>query len=213
MKLYYSPGACSLSPHIVASEAGIAVELVKVDLGTKTVATEGDFWAINPKGYVPTLELDNGEVLTEGPAIVQYLADLRPEKHLAPANGTLARVRVQETLNYVTAEIHKTYSPLFRPDTLPTVREERLAYLKKRYALLDKQLAGRDYLFGSQFSIADAYLFTVTRWAHAVKLDLSEFPNLQAFQKRVAERPGVRAALQAEGLLTPSQAGGQTKVA
>ena len=213
MKLYYSPGACSLSPHIVAQEAGIPLQLVKVDLGTKTVAREGDFWAVNPKGYVPTLELDDGEVLTEGPAIVQYLADLKPDKHLAPANGTLARARVQEALNYVTSEIHKTYSPLFRPDTLAAVREERLAYLKKRYALLDQQLAGRDYLFGKQFTVADAYLFSVTRWAHAVKLDLSEFANLQAFQKRVADRPGVQAALKAEGLIAPSQAGGQTKVA
>ena len=213
MKLYYSPGACSLSPHIVAAEAGIPVQLVKVDLGTKTVSTEGDFWAVNPKGYVPVLGLDDGEVLTEGPAIVQYLADLRPEKHLAPANGTLERARVQETLNYITSEIHKTYSPLFRPDAPASVRDERLAYLKKRYALLDKQLAGREYLFGKQFTIADAYLFTVTRWAHAVKLDLSEFANLQAFQKRVADRPAVQTALRDEGLLTPSQASGKSKVA
>ncbi len=213
MKLYYSPGACSLSPHIVAAEAGIPVQLVKVDLSTKTVAKEGDFWAINPKGYVPAIELDSGEVLTEGPAIVQYLADQKPAAKLAPANGTLARARLQETLNYITAEIHKSYSPLFRPDTLQSVRDERVAYLKKRYALIDTQLAGKQYLFGDQFTVADAYLFTVTRWAHAVKLDLSEFAALQAFQKRVAERPAVQAALKAEGLLSPSHEGAKSKVA
>ncbi len=201
MKLFYSPGACSLSPHIVAREAGIDLELVKVDTKTKTIAAEGDYWNVNPKGYVPAIEVDNGEVLTEGPAIVQYLADLKAESNLAPANGTWARTRLQETLNYITSEIHKSYSPLFRPDVLPAVREERLAYLKKRYALLDKQLAGRNYLFGDQFTVADAYLFVVTNWARGVKLDLSDFVNLQAFQKRVAARPAVRAAMQAEGLI------------
>ena len=201
MKLYYSPGACSLSPHIVAREAGIDLELVKVDTKTKTVAAEGDYWTVNPKGYVPAIEADNGEVLTEGPAIVQYLADLKPESQLAPANGTWARTRLQETLNYITSEIHKSYSPLFRPDLLPAVREERLAYLKKRYALLDRQLEGRNFLFGDQFTIADAYLFAVTNWARGVKLDLSDFPNLRAVQKRVAARPAVRAAMQAEGLI------------
>ncbi len=136
MKLYYAPGACSLSPHIVANEAGIPLDLVKVDMKTKTVAREGDFWDVNPKGYVPALELDDGEVLTEGPAIVQYLADLVPAAAaLAPPNGSFERVRLQETLNYLTSEIHKSYSPLFKPDVLPAVREERLAYLTKRYAL------------------------------------------------------------------------------
>jgi glutathione S-transferase len=212
MKLYYSPGACSLSPHIVAAEAGIPLELVKVDTGTKTIAVEGDYWAVNPKGYVPALGLDDGEVLTEGPAIVQYLADLKPEAKLAPANGTFARVRLQELLNYITSEIHKAYSPLFNPKTPPDVREERLAYLRKRYGLLDKQLAGRKFLLGDQFTVADAYLFTVTRWAHAVKLDLSDYANLQAFQKAVAERPGVQSALRAEGLLK-GHSSGQTKVA
>jgi len=212
MKLYYSPGACSLSPHIVAAEAGIPLELVKVDTGTKTIAVEGDYWAVNPKGYVPALGLDDGEVLTEGPAIVQYLADLKPDAKLAPPNGTFARVRLQEVLNYITSEIHKSYSPLFNPKTPPEVREERLAYLRKRYGLLDKQLAGRQFLLGDQFTVADAYLFTVTRWAHAVKLDLSDYANLQAFQKAVAERPGVQVALRAEGLLK-GHSSGQTKVA
>ena len=213
MKLYYSPGACSLSPHIVAIEAGISVQLVKVDLTTKTIASEGDFWAVNPKGYVPALELYGGEVLTEGPAIVQYLADLKPESRLAPSNGTLERVRLQEALNYITAEIHKAYSPLFNANTPLEVREERLAYLRKRYAFVDKQLAGRPYLFGAQFTVADAYLFAVTRWAPAVKLDLSAYANLQAFQKTVGARPQVLAAMKAEGLIKGSHEPTRSKVA
>jgi glutathione S-transferase len=206
MKLYYAPGACSLAPHIVAAEAGIPLELVKVDLETKTVAREGDFWAVNPKGYVPALELDDGQVLTEGPAIVQYLADREPMAGLAPANGTFERVRLQETLNYLTSEIHKSYSPLFRTDVLPAVREERLAYLTRRYALIDKQLEGRKYLLGDGFTVADAYLFTLTRWARAVKLDLSGFPNLDAYQKRVGSRKAVLEAMRAEGLIPDSKA-------
>jgi len=206
MKLYYAPGACSLSPHIVALEAGIPLELVKVDTQSKTIARAGDFWDVNPKGYVPALVLDDGAVLTEGPAVVQYLADLAPAAGLAPANGTFARVRLQEALSYLTSEIHKAYSPLFNPDVLPAVREERLAYLTKRYALIEKQLEGRNYLTGDTFTIADAYLFTLTRWARAVKLDLSGFPNLEAFQKRVGARKAVLAAMRAEGLIPDSKA-------
>jgi len=206
MKLYFAPGACSLSPHIVASEAGIPLDLVKVDVKTKTVAREGDFWDVNPKGYVPALELDNGAVLTEGPAIVQYLADLAPAAALAPAGGSFERVRLQETLNYLTSEIHKSYSPLFKPDVLPAVREERLAYLTRRYALIEKQLEGRKYLLGDRFTVADAYLFTLTRWARGVKLDLSGFPNLEAFQKRVGSRKAVLEAMRAEGLIPDSKA-------
>ncbi len=206
MKLYYSPGACSLSPNIAAREAGIPLELVKVDVTTKTISREGDYWDVNPKGYVPALELDDGEVLTEGPAIVQYLADRAPESGLAPANGSFERVRLQEALNYLTSEIHKSYSPLFRPDVLPAVREDRLAYLAKRYALIERQLEGRKYLLGDRFTVADAYLFTLTRWARAVKLDLSGFPNLEAFQKRVGSRKAVQEALRAEGLIPDSKA-------
>lgn len=206
MKLFYAPGACSLSPHIVAQEAGIDLQLVKVDTKTKTIAAEGDFWAINPKGYVPALELDNGEVLTEGPAIVQYLADLKPDAKLAPANGSWARTRLQEVLGYINSEIHKSYSPLFNPKTSEEVRTERKEYLRRRYALLDKQLAGRKYLFGDQFTVADAYLFVVTDWAKSTKVDLSDFTNLQAFQQRVAARPAVRAAMQAEGLIPADKA-------
>jgi glutathione S-transferase len=206
MKLYFSPGACSLSPHIVAIEAGIPLELVKVDLSSKTVARDGDFWDINPKGYVPALLLDDGQVLTEGPAIVQYLADQAPAAGLAPSAGSFERVRLQETLNYLTSEIHKSYSPLFNPAVLPAVREERLAYLARRYALIDRQLAGRQYLVGDRFSVADAYLFTLTRWARGVKLDLSGLPNVEAFQKRVGSRKSVLQALRAEGLLPDSKA-------
>ncbi len=206
MKLYYSSGSCSLSPRIVALEADIHLETVKVDLKTKTVAEEGDYWGINPKGYVPALELDDGQVLTEGPAIVQFLADLKPESGLAPANGSFERVRLQEALNYITAELHKTYSPLFKPEVLPAVREDRLAYLRRRYALIDKQLAGRKYLVGNRFTVADAYLYAITRWARGVKLDLSEFPNVEAFQKRIGSRKAVLEALRAEGLIAESQA-------
>lgn len=206
MKLYFSPGACSLSPHIVANEAGIPLELVKVDLRSKTVAREGDFWAVNPKGYVPVLELGDGEVLTEGPAIVQFLADRAPAAALAPANGTFERARLQEALNYLTSEIHKAYSPLFDPAVLPAVREERLAYLTRRYALIEEQLEGRKYLLGDRFTVADAYLFTLTRWARVVKLDLTGFPNVEAFQKRVGSRKAVLDAMRAEGLIPDSKA-------
>ncbi|MBS0419792.1 MAG: glutathione transferase GstA [Proteobacteria bacterium] len=198
MKLFYAPGACSLAPNIVAHEAGINLRLQKVDLKTKTIETPGDFLAINPKGYVPTLQLDNGEVLTEGPAIVQYLADLAPNTGLAPPAGTFERYRLQEMLGYINSELHKTYSPLFKPNTPAEVRTERQEYLLKRYALIEQQLQGRQYLFGDRFSVADAYLFTVTTWASAVKMDLSKLTNLNAFQARTGARPAVKAALQAE---------------
>jgi glutathione S-transferase len=201
MKLFYSSGACSLSPNIVAHEAGINLRLQKVDLRTKTIETEGDFFAINPKGYVPALQLDNGQLLTEGPVIVQYLADLKPETGLAPAAGTFERYRLQEMLVFINSELHKTFSPLFRPDTPAEVRTERQQHLLKRFAIVDQQLQGRQYLFGDRFSVADAYLFTVTSWAPKVKVDLSKFANLPAFQERVAARPAVVAAMKAEGLL------------
>ena len=200
MKLYFSPGACSLAPHIVANELGIPLTLEKVDTSTKKVADGSDFWTVNPKGYVPALRLDNGELLTEGPAISQYLADTKPAAKLVPANGSFERYRLQEMLGYINSEIHKSYSPLFNPKTPPETRKDREEYLHKRYALIEKQLTGHPFLFGEQFTIADAYLFTVTNWANFVKLDLSAFPNLLAFQKRVADRPAVQAAMVAEGL-------------
>jgi glutathione S-transferase len=201
MKLYYSQGACSLSPHIVARELGLDIQLEKVNTKSHTYNGGSDYYAVNPKGYVPALEISPGEVLTEGPAIVQYLGDRKPGSGVVPAAGTLERYRQQEMLGYINSEIHKTYSPLFNPAILPEVADERRAYLKKRYKLLDEKLAGKQYLFGDRFTAADAYLFTVTNWAPHVKLDLSEFTHLAAFQKRVAERPAVQQAMKEEGLL------------
>ena len=202
MKLYYFPGACSLSPHIVALEAGIPLQLEKTDIKTKLTESGADFGQINPKGYVPTLVLDNGEILTEGTAIVQYLADLKPESGLAPANGTLPRYRLQEMLGYINSELHKNYSPLFNPDTPEAARAERESYLLRRYQLIENALAKQPWLLGEQFTVADVYLFTVTIWAGLVGLDLSRFTALAAFQQRVASRPAVQAALEAEGLLS-----------
>ncbi|HTX05616.1 MAG TPA: glutathione transferase GstA [Steroidobacteraceae bacterium] len=201
MKLYYATGSCSLSPHIVAHEAGIVVEPQKVDLRTKTVAATGDFLAINPKGYVPALQLDDNEVLTEGPVIVQYLADLKPQTGLAPPAGTLARYRLQEWLGYINSELHKAYSMLFRQDTAAQTRAERQMYLRKRYTLVEKQLESRPYLLGDTFTVADAYLFTITSFADVVKFDLAAFPHVRAFQERVGARPAVKAAMRAEGLI------------
>ena len=201
MKLFYSPGACSLSPHIVAREAGLDIALEKVDTKAKKTASGADYLAINPKGYVPALQMDDGEVLTEGPAIVQYLGDKVPAAALVPANGTMERYRLQETLGFINSELHKTYSPLFDPATPEAMKATLHDKLKKRYALFEKRLDGKQFLFGDKFTAADAYLFTVTNWAGFVKLDLSGFPNLQAFQKRVAARPAVQAAMKAEGLV------------
>jgi len=201
MKLYYSPGACSQAPHILLHETGLAHDAARVDLRSKTLEDGSSYLQINPKGAVPALELDNGEVLTEGPAIVQYLADQKGNTQLAPANGTLARARLQEMLNYITSEIHKTYSPLFKDDTPEATREERKAYLQRRYEYIERILAKQQWLLGEHFTVADAYLFTVTRWAAAVKLDLSGYPALLAFQERIAKRPGVQAAMLSEGLI------------
>jgi glutathione S-transferase len=200
MKLYYAPGTCALAPHIAAREAGIDLALEKVDLKAKKTASGRDYLAINPKGYVPALELDDGSILTEGPAILQYLADRKPDSGLAPANGTIERYRLQEMLGYINSELHKSYSPLFNPQTVEETRKERLEYLRKRYTLIEHGLEGKKFLFGDTFTVADAYLYAVTRWAEGVKLDLSDFRNLTAFQQRVAERPAVQKALEEEGL-------------
>jgi len=201
MKLYYSPGACSLSPHIVLEEAGLAYEPVLASTKTHKLQDGTDYYTINPKGYVPLLELDNGERLSEGPAIVQYIADQVPAKKLAPANGTMARYRLQEWLNFTTSEIHKTYSPLFNPATPAEYKTMALAKLQDRYRYIDSQLEGKNYLLGSDFSVADAYLFTVTNWAKHVGLDLAPFKNVAAFMTRMAARPAVQSAMKAEGLL------------
>ena len=200
MKLYYSPGACSLSPHIALREAGLPVELVMASTKTKKLADGSDYLAINPKGQVPLLELDNGERLSEGPAIVQYIADQVPDKHLAPPAGTMARYRLMEWLNFITSELHKGFTPLFTPGVPEETKASAAAYLTKRLAWVDSQLEGRSYLMGEQFTVADGYLFTVVNWAHYVKLDISGFTHLVAFMARMAARPAVQQAMAAEGL-------------
>ena len=201
MKLYYSPGACSLAPHIVLRESGLAFEPVLASTKTHQLADGTDYYTINPKGYVPLLELDNGERLSEGPAIVQYIADQVPDKQLAPAAGTMARYRLQEWLNFISTEVHKGFGAVFNP-AMPeegkAVMRERVG---KRLKWVDTQLEGRSYLMGDTFSVADAYLFTVANWAQYTGVDISGLKHLGAFQARVAARPAVQAALQAEGLL------------
>jgi glutathione S-transferase len=200
MKLYYSPGACSLSPHIVLHEAGLAFEALKAPTKTHTLDDGTDYYTINPLGYVPLLELDDGTRLTEGPAIVQYIADQAPLKNLAPANGTLARYRLQSLLNFIGTELHKGYSPLFNPATPDAYKTVVRDKLLQRYQWVDAQLAGKNYLTGENFSVADAYLFVVTSWAPRVGVDLSAYANVAAFMARVAARPAVQQALKAEGL-------------
>lgn len=200
MKLYFSPGACSLSPHIALREAGLAFELVKKDLHSQTLEDGSDYLAINPKGYVPALRLDDGQVLTEGPAIVQYIADRAPEKKLAPPAGTMERVRLQEWLNYITSEIHKSFSPLFNKQASEDWKAAARALLDRRIGHVAKALEGRTYLMGDTFTVADCYLFTTLNWANWVKIDLSRWPSVTGYLARVAARPAVQEALKAEGL-------------
>jgi glutathione S-transferase len=201
MKLYFAPGACSLSPHIVLREAGHKFELEQVNNAEKKTKSGKDYWTINAKGQVPVLELDNGERLTEGPVIVQYLADQKPAAGLVPACGSVDRYRVQEWLNFTTSELHKTFGPIFRPTTPDEFKKLSKENLGKRFDWLDKQLAGRAYLMGDQFTIADAYLFTVLRWSPRVEIDLAKWSNVKAYVDRVAERPKVQEAMKAEGLI------------
>ena len=201
MKLYYAPGACSLSPHIVMREAGIPVQLVKVDLSAKKTEDGSDFKPINSKGYVPTLELPDGQRLTEGPAIVQYLADQAPTRGLAPANGTIERSRLQEWLNFISTELHKQFSPLFDPASEESLKARLIQKIGGRFDWVVKQLGNRDYLMGSAFTAADAYLYTMLTWCRHVGIDLSKWPALNAYKERVEQRPQVREALKAEGLL------------
>jgi glutathione S-transferase len=201
MKLYYSPGACSLSPHIALLEAGLPYDLVKVDLKAKKTENGDDFNSINPKGQVPALMLDNGEMLTEGPVIVQAIADKAADKNLAPAAGTPERYRLQEWLNFITTELHKNFSPLFNP----TIPDEVKNFFKERimgkFKYADSRLAGQDYLMGKQFTVADGYLFVMLAWADRTGVDVSGLKNLMAFKDRVAARPNVQTALKMEGLL------------
>jgi glutathione S-transferase len=201
MKLYYSPGACSLSPHIVLREAGLAFDLVLASTKTKKLADGSDYLTINPKGQVPLLELDNGDRLSEGPAIVQYIADQAPASHLMPAAGTMDRYRVVEWLNFITSELHKGFSPLFSPDTPEDYKTIARTRLSARLAYVNERLEGRAYLMGDQFSVADAYLFVVSGWGQYVGVDISGLAHLVAFRARVAARPAVQEALRAEGLL------------
>jgi len=201
MKLFYKAGACSLSPHIVLHEAGLPFELESVDLASKKTGSGGDYLGLNPKGYVPALLLDDGQLLTEGPAIVQYIADRVPEKQLAPAAGTMERYRLMEALNFISTELHKGFASLFNPRAPEEWKSVTKELLAKRIAVVAQQLAGRDYLLGARFSVADAYLFTVLGWAGYVKLDLASWPLIKTYMARVAARPAVRAAMTAEGLL------------
>ncbi len=201
MKLYYSPGACSLSPHIVLRESGLPFTLVLADMKKHLLADGTDYYAINPKGYVPLLELDNGERLSEGPVIVQYIADQVPDKKLAPPAGTMARYRLMEWLNFTTSELHKGFSPLFNPAMPEAAKELARKKLGDRLAWVDGQLAGKQYLMGDTFTVADAYLFTVAGWGQYVGVDIKPLTNLSAYVARVAARPAVQEAMKAEGLL------------
>lgn len=201
MKLYYSPGACSLSPHIALLEAGLPYDLVRVDLKAKKLEDDSSFLAVNPKGQVPVLGLDNGQIVTEGPVIVQVIADKATGKNLAPASGTPERYVLQEWLNFITTELHKNFSPLFQP----ALSDETKAFFRERllgkFKYVDGQLAGKDYLMGSQFTVADGYLFVMLKWAGRTGIDVSSLANLVAFDKRVGDRPAVKEALIKEGLM------------
>jgi glutathione S-transferase len=200
MKLFYSPGACSLSPHIVLLEAGLPFTLEKTDLKTKKTAAGSDYYAINSKGAVPALQLDDGRVLTEGPAIVQYLADQKPDSGLAPRAGTFERYQLMEMLNFITSELHKGYSPLFNPKISADWKASALASLGKKFDWLSGFLDSKNFVMGPAFTVADAYLFTVLRWSEHVGVDLGKWPVLAAYRARVAQRPTVQEALRAEGL-------------
>lgn len=206
MKLYYSPGACSLSPHIVLLESGLKATLVKVDTKTHKTADGIDYYTVNPKGYVPFLELDDGDHLTEGPAIVQYLADQVPSSKLAPAAGTMPRYHLQEWLNFITSELHKQFSPLFQASTPAEYKETLKEKIRTRLDWVAGQLDGKDYLMGNTFTVADAYFFTMLSWTKHVGIDLARWPVLVAYQSRVAARPKVHQALLAEGLIKKTEA-------
>jgi len=201
MKLYYSPGACSLSAHIVLQESGMAFESIQAPTKTHQLPDGTDYYTINPLGYVPLLELDDGTRLTEGPAIAQYIADQVPDKKLAPANGTIERAQVQSWLNFISSEVHKGFSPLFNPATPAEYKTIAIDKLMTRLKWVDQQLAGKQYLMGDAYSVADPYLFTVTNWAPRVGVDITGLANITAFRARIAARPAVQAAMKEEGLL------------
>lgn len=200
MKLYYAPGACSLSPHIVLEESGLPFELEKVDLQMKETASGHDFYLVNTKGSVPVLEFDNGDVLTEGAVIVQYLGDLVPEKALIPAPKTMERYRLMEWLNFIATELQKSFTPIFNP-AYASCREAARQTLLRQFDFVDRQLVGKSYVMGEQFTVADAYLFTIITWMEAAELSIDQWKTLSAYRKNVSERPAVRRALVAEGLV------------
>ena len=200
MKLYYAAGACSLAPHIALSEAGIAAKTIPVDLKTHKLPDGSDYYAANPKGYVPMLELDDGTKLTEVAVLLQVIADKKPGT-LAPAAGSIERYKLMEWLNFIATELHKGFSPLWAPETPDLTKERAIAGIKRRLGLIDAQLAKTPFLTGSAFTIADAYLFTIVNWTNFMSMDISEFKHVTAFMKRVAERPAVHAAMKAEGLV------------
>jgi glutathione S-transferase len=201
MKLYFAPGACSLSPHIVLREAGVNFDLEQVDLREKKTTTGGDYWEINSKGQVPVLELDEGGRLTEGPVIVQYISDKNPGAGLMPPAGSMDRYKTLEWLNHTTSELHKTLGAMFRPTMPDEYKKVSKEGLVNRFKNIDKHLAGKQYLMGDKFNAADAYLFTVLRWTARLDIDLSPYPNIKAYMDRVQARPKVQEAMKAEGLL------------
>ena len=201
MKLYFSPGACSLSPHIALQESGLPYTTEKVDLRAKKTAGGADYLEINPRGYVPALVLDNGHMLTEGPAIVQYVADQAKDKRLAPAAGTEEHYHLLEWLNFISAEIHKGFAPLFNPASTDEAKDQARANLSRRFGQAAKMMKGRDYLVGDKFSVADGYLFTILNWTKKVGPDIGEWPELQALHERIGARPAVQQAMRDEGLL------------
>lgn len=201
MKLYYKAGSCSLSPHIVLREAGCDFTMEAVDLATKKTETGEDFLKINPTGQVPTLVLNDGTLITEGVAIVQYIADQKPDRNLVPAFGTIARYKAISVLNFISSEIHKSFSPMYNPQTPEAYKEIAQANLMKKFAIVDEKLANQQFMLGDNFSVADAYLFTVTNWTNFLKLDISQYKNLTAYMAKIAARPAVQAALKAEGLI------------
>lgn len=200
MKLYYSPGACSMAPHIVALEAGLNLELVKVDIPSKKTESGGDFWAVNPKGYVPALVLDTGELITEVAVICQYLADQVPASGLAAPYGTMVRYQLMSALNFTATEVHKQIGALFNPALTPEMKTVQTAAINRRLKTLDQLLEGRSYLMGEQFTIADAYLFTILNWTPIHKIDVSQWRNIPAYMVRVGSREKVKQALREEGL-------------
>ncbi|MEW5708216.1 glutathione transferase GstA [Pelomicrobium sp. G1] len=201
MKLYYAPGACSMASHMVLREAGFSFDLEKVELATGKTASGEDYRRINPKGYVPALRLDDGEILTESAVILQYLADQKPAAGLAPAPGTLERYRLMEWLNFIATEMHKQLGALYNPKITPEWRENQLALFGRRCDFLEGQMGTKTYLMGDRYSVADAYLFTVLNWTHFLHVDMDKWPTLRGYMARVAERPAVRDTMRAEGLI------------